>query len=790
MAVTAASADPDSPCAPTIGAERRLFTVHGVVQGVGFRPFVWTLAHRYALAGSVRNTSGAVVVEVEGPAQALDSFAADLVGRAPPLSRIDDVRTVKLPSRGEPGFVILESRGIEGAYQPIAPDAGTCADCVGELFDPADRRHRYPFINCTNCGPRFTIIEDVPYDRALTTMRHFTMCALCSSEYADPSNRRFHAQPNACADCGPRAWVCDAAGGPVPGDAVAAAGARLLSGAIVAVKGLGGFQLAVRADDEAAVRRLRDRKRRPAKPFAVMASGVDAARALAHVGEPEARVLASSARPIVLLRAAHPGRGTLAEAVAPGLDEVGVMLPSTPLHHLLLDVVGGVPLVMTSGNVSDEPIARDNAEARERLGGIADAFLLHDRDIYARYDDSVVRIVDGREHVVRRARGYCPLPVSIAGAEGAAAVLALGAHLKNTFCILRDGKAFVGPHIGDLDHPESLRHQDEALTTYLRLFRTAPAAVAADTHPDYASTRIAESWWAKGSRQERVQHHHAHIASVMAEHDLRGPVLGVAFDGTGFGEDGTIWGGEFLLCDETDFQRVGHLAPVVQPGGDRCAREGWRMALAYLRVAGLDDGEVPGWLGGEGCPDQRRWRLVGRLVAAGGIGAPVSTSAGRLFDAVASLLGVAHVSTFEASAAMRLEALARTVPRDRAATIPVPRGGSPLVLDTPALVARLTEERGAGAEPAALAATFHESLAAAVADACAELAGAAGVTRVALSGGVFQNALLLARTSALLSERSLRVFVNHAVPANDGGVSLGQAFVAASRSATRWRGGS
>ena len=693
---------------------RRRYTVHGVVQGVGFRPFVWSLAQRHELAGSVRNTSGAVVIEVEGPRRQLDRFRAELVALAPPLSRIDSVSGAAVAAQGGVAFVILESRAVEGEYQSIAADAATCPDCLREMFEPSDRRHGYAFVNCTNCGPRFTIIEDVPYDRALTTMRHFTMCAPCAAEYADPGNRRFHAQPNACPDCGPRAWLSDPKGVEHAGDGIAAAAAALRHGSVVAVKGLGGFQLAVLAHDDAAVRRLRRRKHRPDKPFAVMAADIDGVGGIAVVDGAEARALSSSARPIVLLRRRlDEGREAIADAVAPGLDELGVMLPSTPLHHLLLDLVG-VPLVMTSGNLSDEPIAKDNDEALQRLGGIADAFLLHDRDIYARYDDSVVRVVDGAEHVVRRARGYCPLPVEVGTDVAAPQVLALGAQLKNTFCIVRDGRAFVGPHIGDSSDAQSLGLQHEALSTYLRLFRSTPTVVAADMHPDYASTHIAERWWDAGAAPMSVQHHHAHIASVMAEHGLRGRVIGVAFDGTGFGEDGSVWGGELLLCDEMDYQRLGHLAPVVQPGGDRCAREGWRMAIAYLQAAGQDNGAIPAWFSrAEGSPDERRWRLVARLTEAGpGPAAPLSTSAGRLFDAVASLLGVAHESSFEASAAMRLETLARTVPVGSVTALPVPRAGAPLVLDTRSLVAALVDELRSGRDTAELAAVFHESLAA------------------------------------------------------------------------------
>jgi hydrogenase maturation protein HypF len=644
-----------------------------------------------------------------------------------------------------------------------------------------DRRHRHPFINCTACGPRFTIIEDIPYDRPQTTMRDFAMCADCRREYEDPRDRRFHAQPNCCPKCGPRLWLADASGDELPGDGVQLAVAQLLGGGIVAVKGLGGFQLACVAGDVDAVRRLRERKRRPHKPFAVMVRDLDDARALCAVSDAEAAVLCDPARPVVLLRRRADGAAGIAASVAPDLDELGVLLPSTPLHHLLVGAVR-VPLVMTSGNVSDEPIARENAEALQRLAGIADAFLLHDRGIYARYDDSVVRVTSGVVRVLRRARGYCPTPVEIE--ERVEDVLALGAHLKNTFCVLREGHAFVGPHIGDMDNPLTLGHQQEALQTYLRLFRAHPRRVACDLHPDMASTALAERWWDDGAVPVRVQHHHAHIASVMAEHGLRGRLLGVAFDGLGHGPDGTIWGGELLLADEASFTRVGHLAPVRQPGGDLAARQGWRMAVAYLLAAGLRGDALPQWAHEvDGAPDARRLRLVAR-VAASPTAAPVTTSAGRLFDAVASLLGVAHQSSFEAQAAMRLEALARgfgpAAPVDVATT-----SGGPLVLDTPGLVRRLYEDRERGRPAAELAAVFHESLAQAVTEACVRLCAEHGVDRVALSGGVFQNALLLERTLELLDQRALRAYANSAVPANDGGISLGQALVAAASAEVR-----
>ena len=759
---------------------RRRFTVRGVVQGVGFRPFVWTLASRLSLAGTVRNTSGAVLIEVEGPEAGLAEFSRALTEEAPRLARIDSVETAEMPVTGDAGFRILESQAVAGEYQPIAPDAATCADCVADVFDPANRRYRYPFTNCTNCGPRFTIIEDVPYDRPLTTMRRFAMCDECRREYEDPADRRFHAQPNACPRCGPRLWFARADGAEVAGDAVGLAVDALRRGEVIALKGLGGFQLSCDATNEGAVRVLRERKRRPQKPFAVMCGDIDAVRTLCDVSPDEEAALTGSARPVVLLRLRRDGaQRTVAPSVAPGLHELGVMLSYTPLHHLLLRSFGGT-LVMTSGNVTEEPIAKDNDEALARLGPIADAFLLHDRDIYGRYDDSVVRLVDGSERVIRRARGYCPLPVRI---ESDVQVLALGAHLKNTFCVLKGGNAFGGPHIGDLDNPKTFEHHHEALETYLRLFRAEPAVVAADLHPDYASTRMAEEWWDRGARPVRVQHHHAHIASVMAEHGLRGQVIGVAFDGVGFGPDGTIWGGELLLCDERSFSRAGHLTPVRQPGGDAAAREGWRMAAAYLAAAGALPDSPAEVLSGPDIPDERSWRLVSRL-AQSQDAAPLSTSAGRLFDAVASLLGVGHRSTFEAEAAMRLEALA--APIDLAGVEPLQAigmagsaPGSPLVLDTIALVRGLLAEQRRGRPQAELAAAFHESLAQAVASACNELRVRTGVRRVALSGGVFQNALLSSRLERLLRERDFDVYCNQQVPANDGGISVGQALIAA-----------
>lgn len=756
--------------------------VEGTVQGVGFRPYVYRLSHELGLGGWVLNDAEGVVLEVEGAPQPVDEFFSRLEVEAPPLALVERVVREGRHPTGEREFTIRSSATEGRASAPVTPDSATCEDCLRELLDPTNRRYRYPFINCTNCGPRFTIVRGVPYDRPLTTMAAFQMCQACRAEYEDPSDRRFHAQPNACPRCGPRVWFAQAGGGELDGDAIDLAAAALRRGEVIGVKGLGGFQLCCDASNEAAVQTLRRRKHRPQKPFAVMCVDLDAVRALCEVSDAEAGVLAGTARPVVLLRLRDGDDARrLAPSVAPGLHELGVMLPYTPLHHLLLRSVTG-PLIMTSGNVSEEPIAKDNDEALRRLAAIADSFLLHDRDIYARYDDSVVRLFDGDERVIRRARGYCPLPVRV---EGDAQVLALGAHMKNTFCVLKGGNAFAGPHIGDLDSPLTLQHHDEALRTYLRLFRAEPTTVAADLHPDYASTQLAEHWWARGAREVRVQHHHAHIASVMAEHGLRGTVLGVAFDGVGLGPDQSIWGGEFLLCDERSYARAGHLAAVRQPGGDAAAREGWRMAVAYLAAAGGLPEHPAEALSGDGLPDERRWRLVSRL-ARSRDAAPVSTSAGRLFDAVASLLGIAHLSTFEAEAAMKLEALAATIgadrvrPLDTALMAGTGATGAPIVLDTVGLVQALVAERRRGRPVAELAAVFHESLAQAVTAACVELSSRHGVGRVALSGGVFQNALLSSRLERLLRDRDLEVYANRLVPANDGGISVGQALVAAS----------
>lgn len=760
------STDRRVPPSPVQSRERRRLTVRGVVQGVGFRPFVWRLAHEHDLAGSVRNTLDGVVIEVEGAAPAVDRFATAVVERAPTLARVASLSVEPLEVRGETEFQIKLSGEAGDAVQPPPADAVVCDQCLAELADPFDRRHRYPFINCTCCGPRFTIIEDLPYDRPRTTMRRFPMCEDCSREYRDPGNRRFHAEPVACPACGPQLTMADAQGEVIWGDPIDIAAAALRDGAIVAVKGLGGFQLACDATDAIAVDLLRERKRRPAKPFAVMAADLAAAETLAVIDADAADALAGPAGPIVLLPLLDDS--PLAPGVVAGLDEVGVMLPSTPLHHLLMAEVGR-PLVMTSGNVSDEPICRDNDEAVRRLGPIVDLFLLHDRDIAARYDDSVVR----SGSVIRAARGLTPGTLALP--EASLAGVAMGAHLKNTFALVGDGRVLLSPHLGDLETPLALENADQMLEAYLRLFRVEPRSVACDLHPDYASTARAEALAERvGGRLVRVQHHHAHVASVMLEHGVRGPLVGVALDGTGFGTDGTVWGGEVLVADEHGAERAGHIAVVRQPGGDRCAREGWRMAAAYLHATGVD--EMPTWWGRPPV-ESALWAAVTRV--AGSELAPLSSSAGRLFDAVASLLDIAHVSTFEGEAAMRLEAVARRAPEACAIPLEISERGGCAVLDTVGLVSAVVQRRAAGEAVETLAAAFHASLGAGLASLAAAIASRRGLDRVALSGGCFQNRLLLAIIEERLRHQGLEVYVNHRLPANDGGVSAGQALVLA-----------
>ena len=760
--------------------------VEGVVQGVGFRPFVYSLAASLGLGGLVGNDADGVFAEVEGSAEAVGKFLALLEQQPPPLARIERVSTRSLAPTGSAEFVIAPSQPGGERRTLVSADTAPCPDCLRELADPADRRYRYPFINCTNCGPRFTIVRDVPYDRALTTMAGFAMCELCAAEYRDPADRRFHAQPVCCPACGPRLALVAAAGTALPdaapgsADPTVAAAALLRAGQIVAVKGIGGYHLTADAGNPAAAAALRSRKHREEKPFALMVPDLAAARVLCEVDAAAERMLTSPRLPIVLLPRRKAADRLVAPAVAPGNRHLGLMLPYTPLHHLLLAAVGS-PIVATSGNVSDEPIAFTDAEARQRLAGIADAFLLHDRAIHIRTDDSVVRAQSGRESVIRRSRGYVPeaLPVRPGFRRP---VLACGAELKNTFCLAKDGHAFVSHHIGDLENAETLLSFTEGIDHFRRLFDIEPGLVAHDLHPDYLSTAYATAL--TGVDLLGVQHHHAHIASCLADNGEAGPVIGVAFDGTGYGTDGTIWGGEFLVADLTGFRRAGFLAPVPMPGGAAAIRQPWRMTAAYLAAARQDE---PRGAHAVQQRNERQWAAV-QAMAGRGINAPLTSSAGRLFDAVAALLGVRDTISYEGQAAIELEQLTDVTERGsypvRTSSAPGDATGdaaeelAPAVVTGADLVLAAADDQAAGVPVPVIAARFHNGVADAVVAVCRLLREQTGLTVVALSGGVFQNELLTSRVCAALGSAGFRVLTHRRVPCNDGGISLGQAAVA------------
>jgi hydrogenase maturation protein HypF len=763
---------------------RTLVRVEGIVQGVGFRPFVYSLATRLGLAGRVGNDVAGVFAEVEGSPAAVSEFLLSLRHDAPPLARIERVTTKNLSINGSSGFTIAPSESAGRRSTLVSPDTASCDDCLRELADPADRRFGYPFINCTNCGPRFTIVRDVPYDRALTTMAGFAMCAQCAAEYNDPADRRFHAQPVCCPACGPRLRLHDAAGTPLPGEPLAATAALLRQGQVLAIKGLGGYHLAVDAGNESAAAALRDRKHREDKPFAIMVAGVAVARELCEVDEAAESLLTSSARPIVLLPR-RAGRD-VAAAVAPRNRQLGVMLPYTPLHHLLVRLAA-CPVVLTSGNSSDEPIVYADEDAVARLGSIADAFLTHDRAIHVRTDDSVVRAFRGKPVLIRRSRGYVPEPVSL-GFRLRRPVLACGAELKNTFCLAKGERAFLSQHIGDLENFETLRSFTEGIEHFRRLFDITPQVVAYDLHPEYLSTKYAVEL--AGVQLAGVQHHHAHIASCLADNGEPGPVIGVAFDGTGYGTDGTIWGGEFLIADLAGFERAGHLVAIPMPGGAAAIRQPWRMAAAYLDAA-----YPAGHPGGLAVArrNERRWDNVISM-ARRGLNSPVTSSAGRLFDAAAAILGVRDLISYEGQAAIELEQLADPAEAGRYPAA-IDEGGAgddgggqgrpgrpaPLRVSGADLIRAVADDLAAGVDPGVISARFHNGVAAVIEAACLLLRERHGLTAVALSGGVFQNLLLLDRTVGRLEGSGFRVLVHSRVPCNDGGISFGQAVVAAAR---------
>ncbi len=823
--VAALAADPPPHAA-------RRFVVEGVVQGVGFRPFVWRLATELGLTGRVRNAASRVEIEAAGPPEALEAFASRLRTESPPRARVERVVSEPVIREaaggvafvGDPpaaGFTIEESRSDGGpgeagaaADRLFPPDLATCDDCLAEMRDPTDRRYRYPFINCTNCGPRATIIDDLPYDRAATTMRAFPLCPACATEYADPANRRFHAEPVACPDCGPRlSYRRATSGAPSAREEVALVRAAfdLIDGRVVAVKGLGGYHLACDATNEAAVARLRERKRRWAKPFAVMVPDVAAARRLALVSPEEAALLTSPARPIVLLEARDDdGAPGLAPSVAVGNPRLGLFLPYTPLHHLLLEAVRR-PIVLTSGNLSDEPLATGDDDAARRLAGLADAFLCHDRVIRARYDDSVTRVVAGRESIIRRARGYAPEPMPLPMAAPRP-LLAVGAELKHTFTLARGSRAHIAPHNGDLEDLPTHTAFTEGLAHLSRLLAIEPEVVAHDLHPEYLSTKYALARFA-GQRRVAVQHHHAHVASCAAEHGVTGPFIGVAYDGLGMGDDGTFWGGEVFVADLAGYRRVARFGRAPMPGGALAVRRPYRMALGYLLGAEAlgADREHPAGSRTSGVRDltgsSRFARdLVARFVerldprevevvrtqVTRGLNAPVASSAGRLFDAVAALLGLRDVAEYEAQAAIDLEVAAGSLP---ASALPyaVERVGGLLAYDPRPTLEAVLEGVAAGRPAQALAAAFHETIVevtreivagvrAATADDGDPRTRAAGAV-VCLSGGVMQNRRLATSLVDRLGADGVEVHVNHLVPCNDGGISYGQAAVAAARMA-------
>jgi len=755
-------------------------SVHGIVQGVGFRPFVYRLATDLNLKGWVCNTSEDVRIEIEGEREAIEQFCLELRMKAPPLACIEDIAITYHHPVSYKDFEIRGSLATKGKYQLISPDIATCQACLSELLDPNDRRYRYPFINCTNCGPRFTIIDDMPYDRPKTTMRYFQMCPQCQAEYDNPLDRRFHAQPNACPECGPRVELIDNQGNALPcPDAVASAGQLLRAGKIIAIKGLGGFLLACDASNGKAVKTLRQRKRRSSKPFAIMVTNIDEAKKQCYVSQEEEKLLTSPQSPIVLMK--WKESSSVSREVAPNLQYLGAMLPYTPLHHILLRDTQ-LPLVMTSGNLSEEPIAKDNDEALSRLSGIADNFLVHNRNIYSRYDDSVAIVEKGTSQLIRRARSYAPYPIPLQ--FGAKQVLGCGAEVKNTFCLTRDNYAFLSQHIGDMENIETLEHFADTISLYKRLFHIEPVIIAHDLHPDYLATKYAQELGNSGIKLIPVQHHHAHIVSCMADNGVQSPVIGVAFDGTGLGSDGRIWGGEFLVADYRNFQRVGHLEYLPLPGGDAATRKPYRIAIAYV-LSLLGEGALS-----QGLPvmediSKGEIEIIRRQIERG-LNSPLTSSMGRLFDAISALIGVRGEIDYEGQAAVELEMTAyKARPEPNKGTnyeegypYHIVESGGIRIVKLGDLLSAVVEELHQDVSKARISVNFHNTIAQMINQMCQLINSETGINEVALSGGVFQNRLLLNKTVSLLEKDGFQVFTHKQVPCNDGGISLGQAVIA------------
>ncbi|MFC2050987.1 carbamoyltransferase HypF [Chloroflexota bacterium] len=752
-------------------------SARGVVQGVGFRPFVYQLATKHNLKGWVCNTSEDVKIEVQGESKDLKHFLSELQNNAPPLAHIEKISATYHPPADYTSFEIRHSITEEDKYQLVSPDIATCPECFSEIFSPEDRRYHYPFTNCTNCGPRFTIIEDIPYDRPKTTMRSFIMCPDCQAEYDNPLDRRFHAQPNACPKCGPRLELLDAKGNHVETSDVIATASRLLKdGKVLAIKGLGGFLLACDATSEKAVKLLRQRKRRPFKPLAIMVADMEEAKRHCYISEAEEQLLTSPQSPIVLM--SWRPESTVSQAVAPNLKYLGVMLPYTPLHHILLRGVG-LPLVMTSGNISEEPIAKDNDEAIRRLSGIADYFLVHNRDIYARYDDSVTVIERGEVQLTRRARSYAPFPIHLTFT--ARQVLGCGAEEKNNFCLTKDNYAFVSQHIGDMENLETLEHFQNTLALYKKLFRIEPEIVAYDLHPEYLPTKYALELGNQFSHLKLVpvQHHHAHIVSCMVDNKVENPVIGVALDGTGYGSDGRIWGGEFLVADYKGFQRMGHLEYLPLPGGAAAIKRPYRTATGYLLKL-LGDDSISPKLAFLKKVDAVEIELIKRQIQAG-LNSPLASSMGRLFDAVSALLGIRSEIDYEGQAAIELEMAAYDavdkVGNDSYPYSIIEHDGTNIIR-LKELLSAIVGDLYQGVDKATISASFHNTVARMICKMCQLIAKGTGINQVALSGGVFQNRLLLRKTVPLLESAGFSVLTHKQVPCNDGGISLGQAVIA------------
>jgi len=748
--------------------------IKGIVQGVGFRPFIYQLAHRYQLSGHVINTAEGVDLEVEGHDEDVEHFFQSILSERPPLAHISSMERAELRPKNDKVFEIKQSRADQERSALISPDVCICPDCLRELKDSKDRRFRYPFINCTNCGPRYTIIMDIPYDRAMTTMNKFKMCKACHGEYEDPTNRRFHAQPNACWDCGPRLSLHDHDGLPLACDAPVEETIHLLkTGCVVAIKGLGGFHLAVDASNHKAVVRLRKRKNREEKPLAIMVRDLEAIKEIAHVNEMEAKTLLSPQRPIVILKKRRFHR--LSPQVAPRNRYFGIMLPYTPLHYLLMDSPFRA-LVMTSGNISEEPINIDNGEAFKNLKGIADYFLVHDRDIYIRSDDSIIRMVGGVQRQLRRSRGYVPIPVFLPEEMSKLpSVLAVGAELKNTICITKENRAFLSQHVGDMENLETFDFFRLTISHMKSILEIRPKVMAHDLHPDYLSSKF--------SREQdeiptlAVQHHHAHIVSCLAENGVKGPVIGLALDGTGFGSDGQVWGGEVLFADLHSFQRAAHLEYVSQPGGDAAVKFPWRMALSYLHKAYGDDlFKLPIKFVRDLKKEDAN--IVFQMITKR-LNTPLTSSCGRLFDAISSLIGLRQKMAYEGQAAMELEMCQNLSEKGKYPWAMKEEGGH-LILLTSDIIRSAVEDIQAGITRGIISRRFHNTLVDMFTGTCIKLREASGIDHVAMSGGSFQNVTLLNGLSRTLTSNGFTVFTQKAVPSNDGGLSLGQAVAAGS----------